>query len=628
MQGAGCRLQSETRSQRTDHTRAKRESRNGVRSVKGAESRDLVGHELADGGRELETVTRAGAHQVHAVVLRMPVKDEVLIWGVRVKADGGRRSRRSPGRTARRTRETVRARQVRPRAESRPRSTSRRCGAQRASSRGPGLAGRTTSGRRVPRAGRSAAPPGCIAVAAGVKQVLHGTSTTSGNPKSGTSVVIQPPAASTSRSASNCSPPAVRTMTPASTTSKPATAVSNRRNRRPARTRSRSADTARSGSSTPARGSKRPIAFSGGVSAGTRAATRHGTTPGRARRGARRWCVAADERTVHRTNHQAAGRLVSAYAIPPRARPRARGALHHRHVLRMLEVRFADDADRGRASSRAHAADGARRSRPRRPRSRQPARPWRRPSRRDPTTMTSNRCPGHPADHTGLAGRGVPLEGREGDMSLLWSYLRRYRKLVALALVLAAINQIFSLLDPLIFRHVIDSTRTRYEDYTTRAVLPRASAAAAGRPSAWRSSRASRRTSRTTSSTSSRSASARSSTPTASATRSRCPSQVFEDQRSGETLGKLQKVRDRRREVHRAFVNIVFTTLVGVVFVMVYAFNVHWAIAPAFLLTVPAARRPQLRAEQADQDRSRTSSSPRRPRWPARRRSRCATSSS
>src|SRR5580765_4008876 len=59
----------------------------------GRSSRDLVGHELADGGRELETVTRAGAHQVHAVVLRMPVNDEVLIWGVRVKANGGRRRR-------------------------------------------------------------------------------------------------------------------------------------------------------------------------------------------------------------------------------------------------------------------------------------------------------------------------------------------------------------------------------------------------------------------------------------------------------------------------------------------------------------------------------------------------------
>ncbi len=41
-------------------------------------------------------------------------------------------------------------------------------------------------------------------------------------------------------------------------------------------------------------------------------------------------------------------------------------------------------------------------------------------------------------------------------MKLLYAYLRRYWKLVVLALFLAAVNQVFSLLDPLIFRHIID----------------------------------------------------------------------------------------------------------------------------------------------------------------------------
>src|SRR6188508_1649535 len=53
-------------------------------------------------------------------------------------------------------------------------------------------------------------------------------------------------------------------------------------------------------------------------------------------------------------------------------------------------------------------------------------------------------------------------------MKLLYSYLRRYWKLVVLALGLAAVNQVFSLLDPLIFRHVIDEYATRYREYTTR----------------------------------------------------------------------------------------------------------------------------------------------------------------
>jgi ATP-binding cassette subfamily B protein len=52
-------------------------------------------------------------------------------------------------------------------------------------------------------------------------------------------------------------------------------------------------------------------------------------------------------------------------------------------------------------------------------------------------------------------------------MRLLSAYLRRYWKLVLLALFLAAINQIFSLLDPWIFRIVIDEYATRSQNYTT-----------------------------------------------------------------------------------------------------------------------------------------------------------------
>ena len=66
------------------------------------------------------------------------------------------------------------------------------------------------------------------------------------------------------------------------------------------------------------------------------------------------------------------------------------------------------------------------------------------------------------------------------------------------------------------------------------------------------------------------------------------PYSVFEDQRSGETLGKLQKVRIDSEKFINAFINILFTSVVGIIFVMAYAVNVHWAIAPVFLLTVPA----------------------------------------
>ena len=58
------------------------------------------------------------------------------------------------------------------------------------------------------------------------------------------------------------------------------------------------------------------------------------------------------------------------------------------------------------------------------------------------------------------------------------------------------------------------------------------------------------------------------------------PYQVFEDQRSGETLGKLQKVRSDVERFITASINVIFMSVVGVVFVMVYAMRVHWSIAP------------------------------------------------
>ncbi len=51
-------------------------------------------------------------------------------------------------------------------------------------------------------------------------------------------------------------------------------------------------------------------------------------------------------------------------------------------------------------------------------------------------------------------------------MRLLYRYSRQYWKLFVVALLLAATNQIFSLLDPVIFRHVIDGYATKYHEYT------------------------------------------------------------------------------------------------------------------------------------------------------------------
>lgn len=176
-------------------------------------------------------------------------------------------------------------------------------------------------------------------------------------------------------------------------------------------------------------------------------------------------------------------------------------------------------------------------------------------------------------------------------MKLLYSYLSRYWGLLALALVLASINQIFSLLDPYIFRKIIDQYVVKsgtilkgtdfwgfltdgagwlilqalgvamvsriaknFQDYYVNVITQRLGAQLY--TDGLRHSL-------------------------------ELPYQVFEDQRSGETLGILQKVRTDVEKLIQSFVNVLFTSIVGIVFVMWYAATVYWPIAPAYFLTIP-----------------------------------------
>jgi ATP-binding cassette subfamily B protein len=61
------------------------------------------------------------------------------------------------------------------------------------------------------------------------------------------------------------------------------------------------------------------------------------------------------------------------------------------------------------------------------------------------------------------------------------------------------------------------------------------------------------------------------------------PYQEFEDQRSGETLSILTKVRTDTEKFIISFINIFFGIIIGIVFVSVYAFQLHWSIVPIYL---------------------------------------------
>ncbi len=171
-------------------------------------------------------------------------------------------------------------------------------------------------------------------------------------------------------------------------------------------------------------------------------------------------------------------------------------------------------------------------------------------------------------------------------MSLLLHYLKEHWRLVLLALLLAAVNQIFSLLDPLIFRFIIDRYATKFHDYTIAQFIRGVSLLLGAAVSVAFISRVAKNFQDYYVNVVTQQTGARLYADGVERSLS-LPYAVFEDQRSGETLGKLQKVRTDVERFITAFVNILFTSTVGVVFVTVYALRVDWIIAPAFLLTIP-----------------------------------------
>jgi ATP-binding cassette subfamily B protein len=183
-------------------------------------------------------------------------------------------------------------------------------------------------------------------------------------------------------------------------------------------------------------------------------------------------------------------------------------------------------------------------------------------------------------------------------MKILLHYLKPFKWLVGLSLLLASVNQVFSLLDPLIFGKIIDQfannphvwkktidgqivevARTEgefmkgvlwllflaisvamvsriakaFQDYFSSVVIQKfgASIFTEGLRHSMK-----------------------------------LPFQDFEDQRSGETLSILTKVRADTEKFISAFINVVFGIVVGLVFVSVYAFDKHWAIVPVYLVGV------------------------------------------
>ncbi len=171
-------------------------------------------------------------------------------------------------------------------------------------------------------------------------------------------------------------------------------------------------------------------------------------------------------------------------------------------------------------------------------------------------------------------------------MKFLWGYIRLNKKILFGALLLAAINQIFSLLDPQIFRLIIDNYASKaltllpqgfiqgvillllasvgvalisrvaknFQDYFVNLITQRVGT-------------------RLYSDAIKHSFS--------------LPYFAFEDQRSGELLQKLQKAKTDSQNAIASFINVIFLSLVGIIFVILYALSVYWLIGLVYFLMLP-----------------------------------------
>ena len=166
-------------------------------------------------------------------------------------------------------------------------------------------------------------------------------------------------------------------------------------------------------------------------------------------------------------------------------------------------------------------------------------------------------------------------------MRILWRYLRPRRGLVALALVLASIAEVLALVDPLIFGKIIDqyvlNPGTRPEGDLVRGALGWLGVAAAVALGARVASTAQDYLLQLVVSKAGMEMFNDGLKQTL-----RLPFVELEERSSGETMGLLQRVRSDTERFVNAAVGILYSSLVGIGFVVWYGLTKNWMLIPAF----------------------------------------------
>lgn len=171
-------------------------------------------------------------------------------------------------------------------------------------------------------------------------------------------------------------------------------------------------------------------------------------------------------------------------------------------------------------------------------------------------------------------------------MKILLSYLKNYRWVVILALVLAGINIGFSLLDPYISGRIFDTVigqknKLDYNGYlyTTLKLVGMAVGVAMV-------SRIAKNFQDYFTSIITQKVGAQMYADGLKRSLE-LPYQVFEDQRSGETLGILQKVRTDCEKFITAFIGILFVSLTGMIFVIIYSLFISYKVTLVYAAAIP-----------------------------------------
>ena len=171
-------------------------------------------------------------------------------------------------------------------------------------------------------------------------------------------------------------------------------------------------------------------------------------------------------------------------------------------------------------------------------------------------------------------------------MQLLFSYIKKHKKSLTLTLVFAAVNIAFSLVDPQVFQIVIDDYVSKIGSISSADFLRGVGLLLLVSITAALISRTAKNFQQYYENMVAQRVGTELYAHSVAHSFS-LPYAIFEDQRSGELLQKLQKARLDAQLLLTNFVDIIFVSFVGILLVLIYAFFVNWIIGLLYFLVIP-----------------------------------------